>query len=66
MRKSEAALRILRKAIQGDYCAYPAMDNDPLLNKIRQKSAFAELRQAGKQCRENFITHRRQFDAAVH
>ncbi|MFY9674317.1 MAG: hypothetical protein WAK13_07675 [Terriglobales bacterium] len=56
----------MRKAIQGDYCAYPAMDNDPLLNKIRQKSAFAELRQAGKQCRENFITHRRQFDAAVH
>jgi DNA-binding winged helix-turn-helix (wHTH) protein/TolB-like protein len=63
--KSEAALRILRKAIQGNYCSYPAMDHDPLLNSIRQKPEFAELRKGGEECHENFLAHRRAFDAAL-
>jgi DNA-binding winged helix-turn-helix (wHTH) protein/TolB-like protein len=57
-----AAFRQLRKAIQGNYCSYPAMDKDPLFDSIRSQPAFAELRQAAVQCQQNFLTHREQVD----
>ena len=56
--QSDAAIRQLRKAITGNYCSYPAMENDPLFGKIRQRPEFAELRQAGIQCQRNFLAHR--------
>jgi len=61
----DAALRQLSKAIKGNYCSYPAMDKDPLFDSIRPRPEFAELRQAAIQCQENFLTHRRQADAAA-
>lgn len=61
----EAALRQLRKAIQGNYCSYPAMEKDPLFDSIRQRPEFGELRQAAIQCQQDFVTHRRQVDAAA-
>ena len=60
----DTALRQLRKAIKGNYCSYPAMDQDPLFDNIRQRPEFAELRQAGKQCQENFLAHREQSNLA--
>jgi TolB-like protein len=63
--QSDAALRQLRKAIKGNYCSYPAMDKDPLFDPIRQRPDFAELRQAGIQCQQNFLAHRQQVDATV-
>ena len=56
--RGDAALRQLRKAINGNYCSYPAMENDPLLVGIRQRPEYAELRQAGRQCQQNFLAHR--------
>lgn len=64
--QSDAALRQLRKAIQGNYCSYPAMDKDPLLDPIRPRPEFAELRQAAIQCQQNFLAHRQQIDAHSH
>lgn len=58
----EAALRELRKAVQGNYCSYPAMDKDPLFEPIRQRSEFAELQAAGMRCQQSFLAHRKQFD----
>lgn len=64
-RQPEAALRELRKAIQANYCSYPAMDRDPLFTVIRQRPEFAELRSAGMQCQQNFLAHRKHFDATL-
>jgi hypothetical protein len=61
--QSDAALTELRKAVQGNYCSYPAMDKDPLLDPIRSRSEFAELRQAGLQCQQSFLAHRRQVQS---
>ena len=62
-RQTEAALRQLRKAIQGNYCSYPAMDQDPLFDPIRQRPEFAVLHQAAIQCQQNFLAHRTQVEA---
>jgi DNA-binding winged helix-turn-helix (wHTH) protein/TolB-like protein len=59
----DAALRQLRKAIAGNYCSYPALDKDPLFNTIRQRTEFAELRQAGLKCQQSFQNHRQQATA---
>lgn len=56
--QGDAALRELRKAIQGRDCSYPALDNDPTFDSIRKRSDFAELRQAAIQCQQDFATHR--------
>jgi DNA-binding winged helix-turn-helix (wHTH) protein/TolB-like protein/tetratricopeptide (TPR) repeat protein len=61
--QSDPAIRQLGKAIKGNYCSYPAMDQDPLFDSIRQRQEFAELRQAATQCQQSFLTHRKQVDA---
>ena len=58
--QGEAAAAQLRKAIERNYCSYPVMDSDPLLNAIRQRPEFPQLREAGMRCRENFLAHRSQ------
>lgn len=63
--QGDAALRQLQKAIKGNYCSYPAMDKDPLFDSIRQRSEFAELRQAAIQCQQNFLDHREQARATL-
>ena len=62
--QDDAALRQLAKAIKGNDCSYPTMDKDPLFDPIRQRREFAELGQAGAHCQQNFLTHRKQVDAA--
>jgi hypothetical protein len=56
--QGDAALRQLRKAIEGNHCSYPAMDLDPLFDSIRERREFKDLRQAGLQCQEQFLAHR--------
>ena len=63
--QADAALRQLRKAIQGNYCSYPAMDKDPLFDSVRQFAGFAELRQAAIQCQQSFLDHRKQVTATL-
>ncbi len=63
--QSGAALGQLQKAIQGKFCSYPAMDKDPLFDPIRTLPAFAEVRSAGVQCQQEFLAHRKQFDASL-
>lgn len=61
----EAALRELRKAIQGNYCSYPAIETDPLLATIRQRPDFEQLRAAAVQCQQNFLAHRNQTASSL-
>jgi TolB-like protein len=56
----EFAFRELRRAIEQDYCAYPQMETDPLLAKIRAMPEFAEIRSLGIACQQHFLEHRKQ------
>jgi DNA-binding winged helix-turn-helix (wHTH) protein/TolB-like protein len=62
--QTEAALRQLRNAIQGNYCSYQAMDDDPVFEAIRRRPEYAELRAAAVQCQESFLAHRQHVDSA--
>jgi hypothetical protein len=50
----------LRRAISQNYCAYPQMETDPLLTKIRAMPEFAEIRSLGIACQKHFMEHRKQ------
>jgi hypothetical protein len=54
----DLALELLRRAVEGNYCSYPAFDNDPLFDSIRKTPDFAEIRKMGMACRERFLAHR--------
>ena len=55
----ELALRLLRKAVEENYCAYPAMDMEPRFESIRNTPEFAQIRKIGMACRERFLAHRK-------
>jgi len=55
---TNAALEMLRKAIKGNYCSYPAIDADPFFAAVRAKPEFAEIRAAAIQCQNNFVSQR--------
>jgi hypothetical protein len=54
----DAAMRMLREAIKGNYCSYPSMESDPMLTSLRAKPEFADIRAAGVQCQKNFLSQR--------
>jgi len=56
----DLALGELRRAIAQNYCAYPQMETDPLLAKIRPMPEFAEIRSSGIACQQRFLDHRKQ------
>jgi TolB-like protein len=55
---SDRAMRMLREAIKGNYCSYPSMESDPMFAKLRTKPEFADIRAAGMQCQNNFVSQR--------
>jgi serine/threonine protein kinase len=58
--QNAAALRLLRKAVEQNYCAYTALQTDPLLVKLRGTPEFSELLSAAKQCQNRFLAQRDQ------
>jgi eukaryotic-like serine/threonine-protein kinase len=50
--QEEAALRLLKSAVQQNYCAYSALLEDPLLKNLRKETAFNEVLTAGGKCQE--------------
>ncbi|MBI3644554.1 MAG: hypothetical protein HY233_01095 [Acidobacteriales bacterium] len=54
----ESALRLLRASVEGNYCAYPAMDTDPLFAHLREDSEFGKIRSAAIECRNRFLARR--------
>ena len=48
--QQDAAIRLLKAAIQQNYCAYEALQTDPLLTKLRGTSEFSQLQSAVKKC----------------
>lgn len=55
--QKDAALRMLRHAVEQHYCAYPAMDTDPLLAGIRQAPEYAAIRASAIECQNDFLKH---------
>ena len=58
--KKDAALRMLKLAIDRNHCSYPAMDRDPLFDKLRNDPEFKKIRAAGMTCHEYFVANRKR------
>jgi hypothetical protein len=56
----EPAVRLLKSAIAKNYCAYDALQKDPLLAPLRSMPEYQELLSAAKQCRDKFLAERNQ------
>jgi len=48
--QNEPALRLLKSAVQQNYCAYTALLDDPLLKGLRKDTAFNEVLTASSNC----------------
>jgi hypothetical protein len=53
--QTEAALQMLKRAIEGNYCSYPAIDSDPFLASLRATTDFPKIRAAAMACQRNFL-----------
>jgi hypothetical protein len=53
--KRYAALHMLGMAIQHNYCAYTALQTDPLLVKLRGTTEFKELLSSAKECQNRIL-----------
>jgi hypothetical protein len=58
--KQDLAMRLVRSAIEGRYCAYAALQTDPLMASLRFAPEFAQLLAAAKECQNNFLVERAQ------
>jgi len=56
--KQDIALRLLRTAIERNYCSYSALQSDPLLAKLRSAPEFSQLLSAAKSWRDSFLAKR--------
>ena len=61
--RPDLAYPALQRAIAQNYCAYPEMETDPLLAKVRATPKFAEIRSSGIACQQHFLEHRKQSDS---
>ena len=48
--QKEPALRLLKAAVQQNYCAHDALLDDPLLKDLRKETAFSEVLTASSNC----------------
>jgi serine/threonine protein kinase len=48
--QNESALRLLKSAVQQNYCAYSALLDDPLLKNLRKETAFNDVLTAANSC----------------
>jgi hypothetical protein len=58
--QKEAAVRLLKSAVEQNYCAYTALETDPLLAKLRGTTEMSQLLSEGKQCQNKFLTQQGQ------
>ena len=58
--KQDIAVRLVKSAIEGRYCAYSALQTDPLMASLRRAPEFGPLLSAAKECQNNFLAERAQ------
>lgn len=52
--QAASSVRMLKHAIGGHYCSYPAIDIDPFFDRVRSMPAFKEARQSAIECESQF------------
>jgi serine/threonine protein kinase len=58
--QKDPSLRLLKAAVQQNYCAYSALLQDPLLKELRKETAFNEVLTAAGKCQETLKEGRQQ------
>lgn len=58
--KKEAAVHLIRVAMELNFCAYSALENDPLLDRLRATPEFVELLKSARYCQEPVLTQVRR------
>ncbi len=58
--QKDAAARLLKSAFEHNYCAYTALQTDPLLVKLRGTPEYSGLLSAAKECQDKFLAQRDQ------
>jgi eukaryotic-like serine/threonine-protein kinase len=58
--QKDAALGLLRSAVDQNYCATGALTSDPLLVRLRGTPEFGELRRASANCQQKFLAARQK------
>jgi len=58
-------LRLLKRAVEQNYCAAEALDRIPGLAPLRSKPEFQQIRKQAQRCHEAFEAHRAQVDRAA-
>jgi DNA-binding winged helix-turn-helix (wHTH) protein/TolB-like protein len=53
--QKDFAVKLLKIAIDGHYCAYVALQKDPLLASLRSAPEFSQLLSDAKQCQDTFL-----------
>lgn len=61
--QTDAALRLLKIAIDRNYCSYSTVDKDPFFDGMRADPRFQKLRQAGMACHNDFVSGREKRQA---
>jgi eukaryotic-like serine/threonine-protein kinase len=56
-----AALRLLKTAIDARYCAYQAIQKNPMFASLRSTPEFTQLLSSAKQCQDTFLAERAQL-----
>jgi TolB-like protein len=57
--RPELALRLVRTAVDQNYCVPQAMQNDPLLDRARRLPEYPPILQAAIACQQKFLAYRR-------
>jgi tetratricopeptide (TPR) repeat protein len=58
--QNEIALRLLKSGVEGHYCGYTAMQNDPMLASVRGTPEFNAILAEAKKCQSDFLAQRSQ------
>ena len=56
--QKDGAVRVIKNAIEHNYCAYTTLQTDPMLIKLRGTPEYGELLSSAKQCQERFLAAR--------
>jgi hypothetical protein len=62
---SAPVLRLLKRAVEQNYCAAEALDRIPGLAPLRSKPEFQQIRAQAQRCHEAFEAHRAEVDRAT-
>jgi TolB-like protein len=58
--KPDISTHFIRRAVEQNYCAYRALEADPLLAKLRSRPEFPALLAAAQECQQKFLNFRKQ------